>query len=125
MMSLEYIREINRVQTNKARRHARKPWLPTPEQRKKLAEGASLDSVGARLPHIGDYVPKGWVQWHEILFVDSSGCGAPGEPALTQSQLAKEIAKDRDGVAYAVIEAGQFQCYVARYSEKPKQRRAA
>ncbi len=49
------------------------------------------------------------------FFVDSSGWGQEGEPALTLSQFLKKI---KAGKYYAIIEAGQFQVYVGEYIER-------
>ena len=64
------------------------------------------------IPFLGDYVPKGWTRTEETYFVDSSGFGAPGELALT---FARFLDKVIPGRGYAVVEAGQFQVYVAEY----------
>lgn len=64
-------------------------------------------------PFIGDYDPPGWklVDRH---FVDSSGFGAPNEPALTISQFMNKI---KEGLGYAILEAGEFQLYVGEYKK--------
>ena len=59
-------------------------------------------------PLLGDYTPEGWVEIDE-LFVDSSGCGSPGEPALTHDQF---LAKVKRGLGYGIGDRGQFQCYI-------------
>jgi hypothetical protein len=51
-------------------------------------------------------------------FVDSSGFGAPGEPALTVEEFIDRL---RPGSAYAIVGVGQFQVYVAEF-EKNKRR---
>ena len=61
------------------------------------------------IPNIGSYRPKSW-ELVEELFVDSYGLEAPGEPALTVSQL--KATGYREGMGYAIIEAGQFQLYI-------------
>jgi hypothetical protein len=57
-------------------------------------------------------VPWGWELTGEEYFVDSSGFGSPGEPALTFDQFAT---KCTEGMGYAITEAGQFQVYIAEY----------
>lgn len=64
-------------------------------------------------PFIGNYTPRGWKKTENLYFVDSSGFGEPGEPALTVSQFA---AKLRSGFGYAIIEVGQFQVYIQEYT---------
>ena len=48
----------------------------------------------------------------DMFFVDSSGWGEEGDPALTLDQFLKKI---KAGRYYAVIEAGQFQVFVGEY----------
>ena len=48
-------------------------------------------------------------------FVDSSGWGQKGEPALTAEQFLKKIQK---GKFYAIIECGQFQVNIGKYVKK-------
>ena len=70
------------------------------------------------IPFLGDYVPPGWEEVpfddpaQPRLFVDTSGFGGDGEPALTQDQFFKRL---EAGYGYAIVEAGQFQAYVARF----------
>ena len=45
----------------------------------------------------------------ETLFVDNSGFGQIGEPALTIDQFFKQI---KAGFGYGVVDAGQFQVMV-------------
>lgn len=62
-------------------------------------------------PNFGDYRAKGW-RLVKTYFVDHSGFGQPGEMALTIAQF---IEKVKEGRGYAVIETGQFQCYVGEF----------
>jgi len=57
----------------------------------------------------GKPTPEGWKEVGKPLFVDSSGCGRPGEPALTQDQFKASL---EVGKAYAVVDVGQFQLQV-------------
>jgi hypothetical protein len=59
----------------------------------------------------GKPTPSGWEEVRD-LFCDASGCGGPGEPALTIEQLKREL---RPGFAYAITGEGQFQVYVTEY----------
>lgn len=78
-------------------------------------------------PSIGDYVPDGW-ELVETLFCDSSGLGAPGEPALTIAQLKRTLleheAADKD-YGYAIVEQGQFQIYLGVFKQVDYARRSA
>ena len=56
----------------------------------------------------------------EAFFVDSSGFGQPGEPALTLDQFAAKAAALADSrigrpTYFALTEAGQFQVHVSAY----------
>ena len=64
-------------------------------------------------PNLGDYRPKGW-KLLDKLFVDNSGFGREGEPALTVEQF---ISKVKEGLGYAVIESGQFQVYIGVFEK--------
>ncbi len=67
-------------------------------------------------PNLGDYRPKGWKLITEH-FVDSSGFGTEGEPALTVNQF---LAKLTPGHGYAVIGEGQFQVWVGEFTKEVK-----
>lgn len=51
------------------------------------------------------------------LFVDSSGLGAPYEPALTHREFV-ELAMANPLLRYAIVEAGQFQVVIGVFAEK-------
>lgn len=75
---------------------------------------ATPDSL-RKIPNLGDYEPTTWWDLEERLFVDSSGFGLPGEPALTFDQFvrqAQEIVEERGPRGFAIVETGQFQPYV-------------
>jgi len=65
------------------------------------------------IPFVGN---KSFKKWREIdnLFVDSSGFGRSGEPALTIDEFHKQI---KAGFAYGVTEAGQFQVNVGVFEK--------
>lgn len=62
-------------------------------------------------PNLGSFVPAGWREERE-LFVDTSGFGAPDEPALTASQLVEQL---KPGRGYGITRIGQFQAYVGEF----------
>jgi len=64
----------------------------------------------AGIPNLGNYIPKGW-ELVEKLFVDTSGFGRRGEPAMTLEEF-KETGYRGPEYGYALIEEGQFQIYV-------------
>jgi len=70
-------------------------------------------------PNLGDYVPAGW-ELIDHFMVDSSGFGAPDEPADTPEQLRARIEREitkHEGqtVGWAIIEVGQFQVVVGEF----------
>ena len=95
-----------------ARKAARLKKIPLVIEAEDLPLLAGDKPVGGGFPFLGDYVPKGWTRTENTYFVDSSGWGGSGELALTLKQL---LAKVVPGRGYAVVEAGQFQVYVAEY----------
>lgn len=115
MMSLATIQEINRERAIEAAEDGTKPFV--------YFSADEVDQIaGFPLPHIGDYRPDGWtlVDTH---FVDSSGFGTPGEPALTGDEFRaivrasiRQHAADHELVGWAVIEAGQFQVRVGEFT---------
>lgn len=77
-----------------------------------VAKSDGQDMTG--IPFIGDQRHKQWELIDE-LFVDSSGFGQSGEPALTIDAFRAKI---KAGLGYAVIDAGQFQVYVGVFKRK-------
>ena len=69
-----------------------------------------------KMPHLGCYLPKGW-ELSGTYFVDGSGWGSEGEPALTAKQF---LAKVRKGYGYALRDAGQFQVNVNEFKREVK-----
>lgn len=111
MWSLETINELNQQAAKKARRGQRQPTVPT------------LDEIDVYPPfpfaHLGPYVPPGWERVEDVTwFVDSSGFGRPGEPALTAGEFREAVrsyVNDHPDHGFAITEAGQFQVYVGAY----------
>ncbi len=110
MMSLEYIQQLNRDAAERAAQENLSPYVYWDE--------SELDqSEGFPFPFIGDLEPEGWIEV-ERHFVDSSGFGEVGEPALTAGQfvdLIRERITSGKVTGWAVVESGQFQVYVAEY----------
>ena len=104
MMTGETIRQLSDEQAAKAAAEAREP----------LVAWCDRDRAVFRCPNIGSYRPKGWRLVRE-LFVDKSGFGQPGEPALTAEQFLDEV---KEGFGYAIIEEGQFQIYIGEFEQK-------
>lgn len=71
------------------------------------------DEAIMEMSNLGDYRPEGW-ELIDKLFVDSSGLGSAGSPALSAEQF---LAKVKEGLGYALIEQGQFQVYVGVFEK--------
>lgn len=72
------------------------------------------------IPFLGDHIPDGWERLEQEIFVDTTGCGKPGDPAITQFDFfmrTADLLKDAntDAYGYAVIEQGQTQALIATY----------
>lgn len=111
-MSIEYIRQLAEEAGVYAEGMGKKPWVYHP---------SNTVEAPFPFPNLGDYVPEGW-ELVERHFVDSSGFGQPGEPALTAPEFARivEERNDRygDQVGWGVVEVGQFQVYVGEFHRK-------
>jgi hypothetical protein len=99
MMSLATIRELAREQAERAASEGIEPLI--------IWDREDIRSI----PNIGDHEPEGW-ELVESHFVDSSGFGSPGEPALTLDQFMAKLVMGR---GYAIIQEGQFQIYVGEF----------
>lgn len=125
MMDLATIVANNRSAANRARKAGKYPV--TFEE----SDKADRRAFTRRLPYIGDWLPRGWARvtvegdprgWNSgdadgagAWFVDASGWGAEGEPALTQTAFLDLLEVGR---SYAVVEAGQFQVKVGVFRKK-------
>lgn len=116
MMSASAIRQVSRDAAIRAARENRIPFTVEAEDitdwKRKIAAGRL-----PRLPFsfLADYTPQGWKRTdRDPLFVDSSGWGAEHEPALTIRALIEDGYLSV-GKAYAIVECGQFQLYLAEY----------
>ena len=89
---------------------------------------ASIESFNAEtplvfvrdIPFLGDRTPRGYKKIEE-LFVDSSGWGTDGEPALSVPQFIATLVKyqnERKPYAFSISEAGQFQVYIRVFLRK-------
>ena len=117
MMSAATIQELSREAARKAAKQNKTPYIVWPEDLTKWKDICSKGGYPSLpFPFIGDYVPKGFRKVKEY-FVDSSGFGRPGEPALTVDEFVEKIKVDR---GCAITEAGQFQVYVAEYFKAKK-----
>jgi hypothetical protein len=109
MLDLAQIQHMANEQARRARGAGVKPMLLTP------AVLASIRRNGRfPFPNIGSYRPRGF-KLVESYFVDKSGFGREDEPALTARGL---LARLQAGRFYAIIEEGEFQCYVGEFIGK-------
>jgi len=106
---LATIRQMNREAGIRARQKGTLPLVLTQDMIDRFK--ADPYNAGISFPHLGDRRPRTWKLVDEI-FVDTSGFGAPGELALTIKQLGERL---KAGMAYATIEAGQFQAYLGEF----------
>ena len=122
MISVETAREMSREAAIKAAKAKQVPYYFWPED-----ESTDIAEQLHGLPMLGDYCPPGWerVDLENIgeypshgvyggdnsdygaYMVDSSGFG-PDERSLTIEELIERVKKHLD-VAYAIVEAGEFQ----------------
>jgi hypothetical protein len=109
MMSLEQIRSASDTMTRRAARNGIVPKVFTEEN--------TTDEIRG-IPALGHRVPRGW-KLVNTYFVDSSGFGSPGEPAMTRDEFVS-LVEGAPGFGWAIIEAGQFQVYVGQYEKKGK-----
>ncbi len=106
MMSLQTIQKLQQDAHEDAAREGKMPYIVEQEDIDAWREGRSLP---VPFPFIGDYDPPGFTAEGEALFVDTSGFGEPGEPALTHEQMFDKLVP---GTGYALVEVGQFQAYI-------------
>ena len=111
-MDLQSIEAESRRAAAQACRDHRVPFIVWPADldawKTRLAEGFNPQFP---FPFLGSYVPKGW-KLTTNYFVDSSGFGEAGEPALTIRQF---LGKIKTGRGYAITEVGQFQVWIAEF----------
>ncbi len=107
MMSLEAIIAINNQAAAEAEKKRLSPFVPS-------GPDATNDWPPFPFPSLGR-VPDGW-EVAETFFVDATGHGRQGEPALTIEEFRSQIFNnitDHPDHGYAIIEEGPFQVIVA------------
>lgn len=113
MMDVGTIKRLSAQAGRKAAKARKTPHVFTQTELGELLAGR-LDAL-KRVPNIGDYDPPCW-EFVEDHFVDSSGFGAPGEPALTIEQFIRVVAQRPRDHGYAIHETGQFQIYIGEFA---------
>ena len=116
MMSGATIRELSAQAARRAAREHRIPLIVEQE------DMATLETHIRHIPNFGDYRPKGWALVDSV-FVDSSGWGTDTEPALSFTQFVDWVKAQGPGFGYALVEEGQFQVYVGKFSPVRKPRK--
>jgi hypothetical protein len=109
MMDPSTIKALADDAARKARREGREPYG--------FFDLEDVDTSVRDLPFLGSYVPRGY-KLVEELFVDASGFGSEGEPAMTFGRFCERVrdhVRDGNAYSYAIREAGQFQVYVGVY----------
>ena len=111
MMSLEVIQYVNNDIARRAARHNLVPYVfngPTEVD----------ESQQFPLPNLGYYGPPGWQQV-ESWFVDKTGVGRDGEPALSQRQF-KEVLRNyilqHPTHGFAIVEESEFQVVIGAFA---------
>ena len=115
MMSLAAIQNLSREVAAKAASEGKVPFLVDKQD---LSAWRAIMAQGIRpmlpFPALGDYIPEGW-ELVEERFVDKTGMGDPGEPAMTVKQL---LAWLQPGLGYALREEGPFQVFVGAFRKE-------
>jgi len=110
MMSLGAIIDLNEEIARKARKEKLQPCVVTQYDIDEAKAGRFTFSI----PNLGYYKPKGWAKVKDY-FVDKTGLGSDGEPALTFDKFIKQLVPGR---AYGIIEEGEMQLYVGEFVKK-------
>lgn len=125
MMGLETIKRMSREAAQRAASEGLKPLIIEAED----LDGDVIEMIRG-IPDLGTHLPDGWKrvklerehgvymgdnQGFGAFFVDASGFGRPGEPALTLREFIERL---KPGLAYAIVEAGQFQVKIGVFEKK-------
>lgn len=104
--------ELARMRVEAAKTAAEENQTPFVSTAQVKAQAMDGDLTAVKIPNFGDYRPDGW-ELGEIYFVDKTGGDDEG-PAMSIEGL---IARMTPGRGYAIIEEGQFQCYVGEFTQ--------
>lgn len=127
MMDTATIRAMSR---KAARESAARKVQPMVLEQEDIDDAKSgVKSLVNGIPFIGERCPRGWryvklddghgvcmgyCSGNGAYFVDASGWGSAGDPALTFDEFVEKI---KPGLGYAIVEAGQFQVAIAVYEK--------
>jgi hypothetical protein len=114
MMSLAAIHQVSQDAAIRAARENRIPFAVEEQDIQNWQARLKAGTLKFPFPFLGDYLPQGWKRTErDLLFVDSTGCGREDEPALTVRATIEALTV---GKAYAIVESGQFQLYLAEFA---------
>ena len=91
------------------------------ENREPVCLGSGQFHPPFPIPFIGTLVEQFDLPYKEVktFFVDLSGFGQEGEPALTSEQFSREasnlVTTTPEPLYWGIVEAGQFQIYVTAF----------
>lgn len=102
-MTLALIEQLSRKAGERAAKEKREPLIAFVDR----------DESILNCPNLGDYIPDEW-KLIDQLFVDKTGFGTVGEPALTIDQFINKI---KSGLGYAIIEEGEMQLYIGIFEK--------
>lgn len=126
MMDSYTIHALAEEAARAAKRAGKQPRVFSADELIRAKEGDRSAIRG--IPNLGTLLPKGWkrVKLTEgrgvyegdnegfgAFFVDKSGCGGPGEPAISLPELIEQL---RPGLGYGMVEEGQFQVKVGAFA---------
>jgi len=112
MYSVEQIQQMNRESAQAATDAGVLPFNVWPQ---------TFEADVRSIPNVGTEDVEGF-EPVETFFVDSSGFGSPGEPALTFEEFVKQglalIEKSDVSLYWAITSAGQFQVYITAFTKQ-------
>jgi hypothetical protein len=126
MMDLQTIRELSEESARAAEEYGKEPMVFRAEQLE-CAKNGDLSAISG-IPDLGTYLPRGWSrvtlkdgpgvysgdnEGAGAFFVDSSGFGQRGEPALTISEFIEQL---KPGLGYGIVSVGQFQVKIGAFA---------
>jgi len=117
MWGLDVIREMNREAAERAQLEDLEPV--------EINDPSDVHAPGFSIPFLGDACDERDAKYQRVdrLFVDISGWGSEGEPALTQDQLMARLVElcEEHGPLYAALDChGQFQGWVSVWARSPE-----
>lgn len=129
MMSPEVIRSISAEAARKAAKARKLPLMVEADDL--LVDDNRLVRHVSKCPFLGDYLPAGYervnardleqlppkARHYNTLFVDMTGWGSTGEPAITLQEFAQVVRTLGPGYGYGIADQGQFQVNVYIYRE--------